>query len=39
LKGLQDSLSKFFTPSDMRRSRAHSFKIGLDQVIFISVCF
>uniref|UniRef100_A0A914MJL7 histone acetyltransferase n=1 Tax=Meloidogyne incognita TaxID=6306 RepID=A0A914MJL7_MELIC len=37
LKGLQDSLSKFFTPSDMRRSRAHSFKIGLDQHLEIDV--
>nr|CAD2195949.1 unnamed protein product [Meloidogyne enterolobii] len=37
LKGLQDSLSKFFTPSDMRRSRAHSFKIGIDQHLEIDV--
>uniref|UniRef100_A0A1I8BMJ3 histone acetyltransferase n=1 Tax=Meloidogyne hapla TaxID=6305 RepID=A0A1I8BMJ3_MELHA len=37
LKGLQDSLSKFFTPSDMRRSRAQSFKIGLDQHLEVDV--
>jgi hypothetical protein len=38
LRGLQDHLSKYFTPADMRRSRAASFKASLDQV-FIPIWF
>ncbi|KAF7634356.1 Histone acetyltransferase [Meloidogyne graminicola] len=39
LKGLQDSLSKFFTPSDMRRSRTNSFKVNIDQHLEVDVDF